>query len=231
MTRTSIREYAQAQRARYHRAFRTEKRRILDEVVAVTGYHRKAAIRLLRRPPRAGPPRPRSGRPRVYGPEVGAAAKVVWEATGQIGAERLQPFIPELLDRLTACGELRLAPETAQALGRVSPATLKRLLAPARAALPPRGRGITRAGTWLKHQIPIRTFADWNDVQPGFLEGDLVAHCGDSTQGFSLCTLCAVDIATSWVELEPVWGKGQQRVGSAVHHIRKRLPIVPAGLG
>jgi len=161
----------------------------------------------------------------VYGPAEAAAVRVLWEATGQIGAERLQPFIPELLARLTACGALRLPPETATALRQVSPATLKRLLAPARAALPPRGRGITRAGTWLKHQIPVRTFADWGDAQPGFLEGDLVAHCGSSTAGFYLCTLCAVDIVTCWTDFEPVWGKGQQRVGAAVHELRRRLPM------
>jgi len=220
-----FRNGCQAQRPRYHQASRPKKRRILDEVVAVTGYHRKAAIRLLRRRLRVASARPRPGRPRVYGPEVAAAAKVLWEATGQIGAERLQPFIPELLDRLSQCGELKLGPETADALRRASPATLKRLLAPARAALPPRGRGITRAGTWLKHQIPVRTFADWNEARPGFLEGDLVAHCGASTAGFFLCTLSAVDIASTWTEVEAVWGKGQQRVGAAVHELRRRLPM------
>ena len=225
MTRTSIHEYAAAQRERYHRASRADKHRILDEVVAVTGYHRKAAIRLLRHRPRGQPPRPRSGRPRVYGADVATAAAVLWEATGEIGAIRLQPFVPELLERLETGGELVLAPKLAAALRRASAATLKRLLAPARKSRPPRGRGITRAGTWLKHQIPIRTFADWNDAQPGFLEGDLVAHCGDSTQGFYLCTLCTVDIVTSWTELEAVWGKGQQRVGSAVHQVRQRLPM------
>lgn len=225
MTRTSIHEYVAAQRPRYLAAARSTKRRILDEVVAVTGYHRKAALRRLHRPPRATPREARTGRPRVYGPDVAAAAQVLWDACGEIGAVRLQPFVPELLDRLIACGAVRLRPETDAALRRVSAATLKRLLAPARATRPPRGRGITRAGTWLKHQIPVRTFADWDDARPGFLEGDLVAHCGPSTLGFYLCTLCAVDIVTGWTELEPVWGKGQERVGSAIHHARQRLPM------
>jgi hypothetical protein len=225
VTRTSIHEYVAAQRPRYLAAARSTKRRILDEVVAVTGYHRKAALRRLHRPPRATPRAARTGRPRVYGADVAAAAQVLWDASGEIGAVRLQPFVPELLDRLIACGAVRLRPETDAALRRVSAATLKRLLAPARAARPPRGRGITRAGTWLKHQIPVRTFADWDDARPGFFEGDLVAHCGPSSLGFYLCTLCAVDIVTSWTELEPVWGKGQVRVGSAIHHARQRLPM------
>ena len=225
MTRTSTHEYVATQRPRYLTASRREKRRILDEVVAVTGYHRKAALRRLHRPPRTTPRAARTGRPRVYGPEVTLAAQVLWEASGEIGAVRLQPFLPELLDRLLAFGALPLTPDTAAALRRVSAATLKRLLAPIRATRPPRGRGTTRAGTWLKHQIPIRTFAEWDDARPGFLEGDLVAHCGPTTAGFYLFTLCAVDIVTAWTELHAVWGKHQERVGGAIHHVRQRLPM------
>jgi hypothetical protein len=109
-------------------------------------------------------------------------------------------------------------------------ATLARLLAPARARYPLRGATITRPGTVLRHEIPIRTFTEWTDARPGFLEVDLVAHGGASTKGFYLCPLCAVDIATAWVELEPVWGKGQIRVGGAVDHVRTRLPMPLVGL-
>lgn len=225
MTRTSMHEYVAAQRPRYLAATRGEKRRLLDEVVAVTGYHRKAALRRLHRPPGSTPRAARTGRPRVYGPDVTLAAQVLWEASGEIGAVRLQPFLPELLDRLLAFGALSLMPPTATALRRVSAATLKRLLAPIRATRPPRGRGTTRAGTWLKHQIPIRTFADWDDARPGFLEGDLVAHCGPTTFGFYLHTLCAVDIVTGWTELDAVWGKHQERVGGAIQRARQRLPM------
>jgi hypothetical protein len=209
VTRTSIHEYVAAQRLRYLQASRRVKRRMLDEVVTVTGYHRKAALRRLHHPPRTTPRAARIGRPRVYGPDVTAAAQVLWEASGEIGAVRLQPFVPELLDRLRAFDALRLTPETAAALHRVSAATLKRLLAPIRATRPPRGLGVTRAGTWLKHQIPIRTFAEWDDARPGFLEGDLVAHCGPTTLGFYLCTLCAVDIVTGWTELEASGAKAR----------------------
>ena len=229
MTRTSIHEYVAAQRLRYRQASRPVKRRMLDEIVAVTGYHRKAAVRRLHHPPRPTPRAARTGRPRAYGPDVTAAAQVLWEASGEIGAVRLQPFVPELLERLCAFDALRLTPDTAAALRRVSAATLKRLLAPIRATRPRRGLGITRAGTWLKHQIPIRTFAEWDDARPGFLEGDLVAHCGPSTIGFSLCTLCAVDIVTGWTELEAVWGKGHERVGGAIHRARQRLPMPRLG--
>ncbi len=230
MTRASLREYAAKQRARYQGAPRAEKPRLLDEVVAVTGIHRKAAIRLLGRAPRPRTTPGPGGRPCAYGPEVAAAAEVLWQASGRIGAHRLQPFVPELLDRLLRYGELTLAPAVDKLVRQASRPTLARLLGPARARYPRRGATITRPGTVLRHEIPIRTFTEWNDVRPGFLEVDLVAHCGSSTEGFYLCTLCAVDIATAWVELEPVWGKGQVRVGGAVDHVRTRLPMPLAGL-
>lgn len=148
----------------------------------------------------------------------------------RIGAHRLQPFVPELLDRLALCGELALAPAVDKRLRQASAAPLTRLLAPARGRYPARGASTTRPGTWLKHEIPIRTFTEWDDAQPGFLEIDLVVHCGTSTVGFYLCTLCTVDIVTCWVELEAVWGKRQERVGGAVQHVHARLPMPLLGL-
>jgi hypothetical protein len=230
VTRAGLREYAAVQRERYLSAPRARKGQLLDEVVAVSGLHRKAAIRLLRRPLRPPGGRPRSGRPRVYGPAVAAAAQLLSEATGHIGPHRWHPLLPELLDRLSRSGDLVVPPEVDKHLRQVSPATLARLLAPFRATLPGRGATITRPGAWLKHEIPVRTCAEWTDAQPGFLELDLVAHCGPTTRGFYLCTLCAVDVATAWVELQAVWGKGQLRVGTAIHHIRQRLPMPLRGL-
>jgi hypothetical protein len=225
-----VQEYVAAQRERYVRAPRAGRSRLLDEMVAVTGYHRKALIRQLRQT-RPGPwRRRRVGRPRQYDGAVATAAQVLWEAAGQIGAKRLQPFVPELLERLTAYGELRVAPRTARLLRQVSISTLERLLAPTRRTMPRRGPSLTRPGAWLKAQIPIRTFAEWDDARPGFLEVDLVAHCGQSTAGFFLHTLCAVDIATGWVELQPVWGKGHRRVTAAIHEVRGRLPVPLRGL-
>jgi hypothetical protein len=230
VTRASLREYAAVQRERYQQAGRAEKQRLLDEVVAVTGIHRKAAIRLLRRAARARATPGPGGRPRTYGGEVAIVAEMLWEASGQIGAHRLHPFVPELLDRLLQCGEVTLTPVVDKLVRQASRATLGRLLAPARARRPPRAATTTRVGAWLKHQIPIRTFAEWDDARPGFLEVDLVAHCGPTTRGFYLCTLCAVDVATAWVELQAVWGKGQQRVRAAVHYVRDRLPVPLGGL-
>ena len=230
MTRTSVREYLETQRQRYRTLSRGARTQLLNEIVAVTGYHRKAVLRCLRELPRRRTGQKPVGRPPRYGREVAHAAQVLWEAAGQIGAKRLQPFVPDLLARLTACGELTLSPSTTALLHQVSPATLERLLAPARRLVPRRGRSTTQPGSWLKQQIPIRTFAEWDDTQPGFLEVDLVAHCGHDGGGFFLHTLCAVDIATGWVELQPVWGKGHKRVKAALHEIRGRLPIPLRGL-
>lgn len=155
---------------------------------------------------------------------------MLWQAAGQIGAHRLQPFVPELLDRLIQCGELVPVPAVDKLLRQASRATLARLWAPARATRPPRGATTTRRGQWLKHDIPIRTFAEWQDTRPGFLEIDRVSHCGSSTEGFFLTTLCAEDIATACVELAAVWGKTQGRVGAAIHQVHERLPMPLLGL-
>jgi len=112
----------------------------------------------------------------------------------------------------------------------MSPATMDRLLRPWRRLGGRRPLSTTRPGSLLKSSIPIRTFADWTDERPGFLEVDLVAHCGDSAEGFYLYTLSSVDIATGWVECRVVWGKGQDRVGSAIHHVSQRLPFPLRGL-
>jgi len=82
----------------------------------------------------------------------------------------------------------------------------------------------------VKRSIPIRSFADWEEARPGFLEVDLVPHCGGSAEGFYLTTLCAVDVASGWSECVGVWGKGQERVGAAVHRVRQRLPFPMLGL-
>lgn len=229
MTRGSIREYTEAVRGRYLGARKEEKGRILDEFTQVTGYHRKAAIRLLGRQeqPRG---HKRQGRPGRYGGTVAEALKIAWEATDRVCSKRLQPFLPELVKVLRQHGEKAMTAEVEAELGRVSPSTIDRLLRPLRQRGGRRPLSTTKPGSLLKRAIPIRTFADWQEDRPGFLEVDLVAHCGESTEGFYLTTLSAVDVATGWVECQGVWGKGQERVGSAVHHMAGRLPFPLLGL-
>ncbi|MDO8716781.1 MAG: ISNCY family transposase [Dehalococcoidales bacterium] len=228
MTRRSIREYAEAVRGRYLRSSKVMKTVILDEFVATTGLHRKAAIRLLNR--RGRPVGRKSGRPRIYSLEAMAALRVVWEATDRLCSKRFRPFVPELVGILKRKGELTVTEEAEIQLCRMSPSTIDRILRPWRRHGPRHGLGTTKPGTLLKNAIPVRTFSEWNESKPGFLEVDLVAHCGDSAEGFYLTTLSAVDVATGWYEPVAVWGKGQDRVGGAVYDVRHRLPMPMLGL-
>jgi len=112
----------------------------------------------------------------------------------------------------------------------MSASTIDRILRRWRGSGRRRGLSTTKPGTLLKNSIPVRTFSDWNENKPGFLEADLVAHCGDSAEGFYLTTLSTVDVATGWCEPVAVWGKGQDRVGGAIYDVRKRLPMPLLGL-
>ena len=229
MTRASILEYAEALRGRYLVGSKIDKGRMLEQFTMVTGCHRKAAIRLLRREGQAKVKR-RRGRPRRYGTAVTSALRLAWEATDRLCSKRLQPFLPELIAVLRRHGESDLSAQVEAQLCQMSPSTIDRLLRPYRRPGGRRPFTTTRPGSLLKKSIPIRTFADWQEDRPGFLEVDLVAHCGESTEGFYLTTLCSVDIATGWVECMGVWGKSQDRVGGAVHRVSQRLPFPLLGL-
>ena len=229
MTRRSIEEYAEAVRRRYARAAKKAKTEMLNEFVATTGMHRKAVIRSLNQRSRSRGHK-RTGRPRSYGPEVMAALKVAWEASDCLCSKRLQPFLPELVGVLSRCGELTLTEGIEARLCRLSASTIDRALRGCPRSGTRRGLSTTKPGTLLKNSIPIRTFSEWNENKPGFVEADLVAHCGDSAEGFYLTTLSTVDVASGWYEPAPVWGKGQERVGGAVHRVRQQLPMPMLGL-
>lgn len=229
MTRRSIAEYAGAVRERYSRATKKAKTEILNEFVATTRMHRKSVIRLLKGRGRSSGKKKR-GRPRLYRHEAMAALKVVWEASDCLCSKRLQPFLPELVSILKRCDELAVTEEIEAQLCQMSPFTIDRLLRRWRGSGTRRGLSTTKPGTLLKNSIPIRTFSDWNENKPGFLEADLVAHCGESAEGFYLATLSTVDVATGWCEPVAVWGKTQERVGGAVYHVRKQLPMPMLGL-
>ena len=158
------------------------------------------------------------------------ALKVVWEVSDHLCSKRLHPFLREFIGVLKRHGEISISPEIESRLYQISPSTIDRLLAPYRTIEGHRPSTTTRSGKLLKSSIPIRTFSDWVEDKPGFLECDLVAHCGESTEGFYLNTLSAVDVATGWIECLGVWGKGQIRVGGAIHRVRQQLPFKLLGL-
>jgi transposase InsO family protein len=225
VTREAILEYARAVSPRYHKAGKREKGLILDEFCKTTGHHRKSVVRLLRNPPEAK--RRGLGRPKEYGRDVVSALRRVWEVSDHLCSKRLVPFLAELVKSLEGHGELELIDEVRVQLLGMSASTMDRELKPYRAESLNLRRPYTtrRSPGELKALIPIRTFGEWAEVKPGSVQVDLVAHCGESTEGFYLNTLVSVDVATSWSEFEVIWGKGKERVGSGVHKSRQRMPF------
>jgi len=229
MSQTSKRELVAELRPRYTLGNRTAKRRILDELVAVTGYHRKYAIQLLNHPPRRRIRQRRASQPRYSGP-VRAALEKVWQVANCICGKRLVPVLAELVTALERHGELKLDGETRRLLLGISPATADRLLRRARQGVRRHGLGTTKPGSLLLQAIPIRTFAQWDDAQPGFMEVDLVAHCGTSVHGEYLNSLDMVDVKTRWVELAALINRSQATVTAAIADCQARLPYRLLGL-
>ncbi len=215
---------------RYQQASHTHKSIILNEFVAATGYARKYAILLLTRPPLPAPAQIRRPRAPQYGALVQHALEIAWAAANCIGTRRLVPFLPKLVPILERHGHLTLTDAVREQLLAISPATADRLLQPARAAGQPRGVSTTKAGSLLKRQIPIRTFADWDDTTPGFFEADLVAHCGDRPDGAFLSTLVLTDVATGWVECQALLYRSQDQVLQGLTRARQLVPFPILGL-
>ena len=225
----SVREYAAALRPRYRLASRRDKSRLLDEFCRITHRHRKVAIGLLRHPPKRA--RRRAGRPPRYVRSLRPALEQLWEASDYLCSKRLAPFLPDLIEALERHDELTLSAEQRTALLHISPATIDRLLHSVRRLHRRRGVATTSPSlAALRAQVPLRTFTEWADVSPGHMQADLLAHCGESARGFFLTSLLAIDVATGWTELQAVWGKGQQRVGSALQRVRQALPVPLLGL-
>lgn len=228
MSQRSKRELLEAIRPRYLKANKAEKTRMLDDFVATTEYHRKYANRLLKNGP--GPKsRKKRGRSKIYQGEVVEALVQVWEICGRICSKRLHPFLPEIVAVLERHNELEISPETKTLLLRMSRSTIDRCLQPARFEQR-RGLSTTKPGSLLKKAIPVRTYAQWDDARPGFVEMDLVAHCGETTAGQYISTLNVVDISTGWTECLAVYQKTQHAVFEAILQLRQRLPFPLLGI-
>lgn len=227
---------------RYRQGSKKVKRQILDEFCETTGYSRGYARFVLRNHGRqvwlrgkrvvVGDARKRQQRlkPKYYDEQVVQALIKLWQLLNYLCGKRLVAIMPELIAKLEQFGELRLTPLTKQKLLRISAASVDRLLQPERRKQQLRRRSHTKPGTLLKHQIPIRTFAEWDEAQPGFAEIDLVAHDGGLALGDFCQTLDLTDICTGWTETEAVPNKAQVWVFEAIQTIRQRLPFPLLGL-
>jgi hypothetical protein len=224
MTRNGALEYIEAVRTRYWAGGRAEKGAILEEACRVTGYHRKAVIRLLSGKRRSHESAAGSASRKKYGEALLEPLVTVWEALGRPGAKRLQPFLPVVIPQMEGFGELVVTEEQRRLLLEASATTVERLLR--------RHRGRTGRRPWtsqhaagVQGEVPVRTAGEWRDVGLGALQADLVSHCAETTHGFYLCSLVGVDVRTTWTILEVVWGKAAERVCGALERGRLRLPF------
>jgi hypothetical protein len=229
MSSKSIGELARSRSLDYVRSTRKRKGAILDEFVAATGVKRKTAISLLRAPPplKALP----RGRPRKrYGPDVAAALEMLWAVDGYVCSARLVPALALLVRLVEAEGSWGFSEGVKEKLLRISVSTCERLLHPHKTAFRPQGRCMTRPGSMLKSQIPVRTWADWIETEPGYCEMDLVHHCDNDTCGEYVHTLSVTDALLGWTEVQALRNRSERTVAGGVDSIRSRMPYPIKGL-
>jgi hypothetical protein len=229
MSPRSKKEYRETIFLRYKKATRKVKSRILDEFCATCGYHRKHAIRVLKKFKRFTKPKPKKrGRRAVYRAEdIIRPLKRIWLAANLPCSKRLKAIISLWLPGYAdTFGPPPL--ETIKALKKISSSTIDRILRPVRAHYTKHGRSTTKPGTLLRKHIPIRV-NQWDESRPGYLEADTVAHCGESMAGLFAFTVDLVDIATGWTEQRAVWGKGETGVFEQIRDVEKKLPFAILG--
>jgi hypothetical protein len=243
--RLTVKEKQKATRitaSRYQKASKKKKGAILDEFIALTGYDRCYASYLLKNHGKKVwinnkvivigdiAKRHKRQRQRTYDDDVLRALKRIWVIMDCICGKRLRPVLKEILAILQRYKEIKIARETKKKLLRISAATIDRILKPERKKYELKGRSLTKPGTLLKHQIPIRTFSEWDEQRPGFVEIDLVGHDGGDLRGDFIQTLNVTDVCTGWTEMQAVKNKAQIWVFEALKDIRERLPFDLLGI-
>src|SRR5262245_33409819 len=226
------REVLSAVAERYRLAGRADKGRILDELCATTGWHRKHVVRALRRHGTAGPTESeeRPSRKRTYDAITQDAVTALWEASDRVCGKRLVVMIPSLLPALERHGRLKLEAADRDRVVAISAATIDRLLGATKLAAA--GGRRRRAGFYsaIRREVPIRTFNDWKNPPPGFCEVDMVAHGGTSVAGSFIQTLTMVDIATGWTECVPLVRRDGTLVVEAIKQLQGQFPWLLIGV-
>lgn len=242
LTMKARQEVTKATAGQYRGASKKEKGEILEQFIATTGYSRWYARLVLRHEGRRlqtdkqtivvveRKSRAKRKRARRYDEKVQTALVRLWRIMDYICGKRLQPSLAELITVLERHNEFRCDRETRAKLLRISAASIDRLLKPERRKYELRGRAGTKPGTLLKKQIPIRTFAEWDEQCPGFVEIDLVGHDGGTAAGDYCQTLDLTDIATTWTETMAVPNKAQAWVFAALKKLRQNLPFSLLGI-
>jgi hypothetical protein len=235
-------------KARYNKATKKEKAKILDEFAALTGYNRcyASCILKIRKEKVLGyittcgkrikyvlekKKKKKRARVKIYGYDVFLALRKIWAIFDYLCGKRLAPFISEAIEKLERHREINLEPTVREKLSKVSASTIDRLLKPERDRHRlGKGRSGTKPGSLLKKAIPIRTFADWDEAKPGFVEADLVGHDGGNSSGDFAQSLNFIDIATSWDETVACKNKAQVHVFEAIKTASARFPFRIAGI-
>ena len=235
-------------RTRYSKASKKQKTKMLDEFCATTGYNRCYASWILKM--KSGKvlgymtaggkkikfvigkkKKTKRKRDKIYGYDVFLKLKKIWVIFDFICSKRLAPFIAEAVEKLEKHKEIDLTDEVREKLLKISASTIDRLLRSEKDKFRlGKGRSGTKPGTLLKHSIPIRTFADWNDAEPGFTEVDLVGHDGGNPSGDFIQSLNFVDIATCWDVTAACMNKAQVHVFKALRDITSRFPFIILGI-
>ncbi len=223
MSPKSKREITETLRSRYHSSDKKQKKTILDEFCATCGYNRKYAIRILNTKQKVRDPflLSKRGRKKIYNdPLIFEVLCRIWSLTNLPCSKRLKAILPIWLPHYPE----EIPDKIYRALLKISPSSIDRLMKPHRANYTKRGLATTKPGYLLKKKIPVKT-NQWDESQPGFVEADTVAHCGNSTAGMFAYTVNCVDIATTWTEQRAVWGKGELGVLQAIDNIEHSLPF------
>jgi len=222
MTHAARAELASRVRRRYQSATIKQKGKILDEFIAVTGYHPKAAIRVLNTEPLPKRRQKRS-RPSLYDEAARAALIVLWEASDRVCGKRLKALLPILVSALERHGHLTLNDVVRAKILAMSASTIDRLLRMPRNTL--RSRRIRRVVPELRRKVRVRTFTEWNEPPPGSMEMDLVAHCGEVNRGSYINSLVLTDLASGWTECTPLVVRESGLLVEALERIRISLPF------